>query len=206
MDSTDSTIFSTSLGTYLSIHRETREMSESQRFFEPMPDFELPDLGGEPRTLRQALHGKSGAAVVFWSGICSHCQRYDAWLSSFGSCYPDLGLAVVASRQNEDGASIRQVVAERGLTFPILIDADRTVARAFRVEQTPRVFLVDAAGRLIYRGAIDNFKYPRDAAYEGYFEAAAADFSAGRPVGRSETPSYGCPIESVYYGLQDSGS
>lgn len=178
--------------------REESSVEISQDFFQSVPDVQLSDLDGTAHTLRDVVRGQRGVGVIFWSGICSHCQRYDEWLNGFGGRH-GLGLAVIASRQNEDADSIRRVVAQRGLRFPILVDADRRVAGIFQVEQTPRAFLLDAELRLLYRGAIDNFKYPRDVAYEGYFEAAVTDLMAGRPVGRAETPSFGCPIESVYY-------
>lgn len=174
-------------------------MPTSQRFGEPVPDFELPDPGGAATSLAGALAGKRGAVVVFWSGVCSHCQRYDDWLGDFAGRRPELALLAVASRWNEDAAAVARAVAERRLRFPVLVDAQRRVARAFLVEQTPRAFLVDAGRRLLYRGAIDNFKYPRDPEHEPYLENAIADFLAGRPLARPETPSFGCPIESVYY-------
>ena len=68
-------------------------------------------------------------------------------------------------------------------------------------QQTPRVFLLDAERRLLYRGAIDNFKYPRDPGYLPYLEPAIDDFLAGRKIRRPETASFGCPVESVYYRL-----
>ena len=165
----------------------------------PVPDFELPDAAGGRRSLAEALGDRRGAVILFWSGVCSHCQRYDPWLGDFPGRFPELALVVVASRQNEDAAAIRRVAGERRLPFPILVDGHREVARAYRVEQTPRAFLVDAHRRLLYRGAIDNFKYPRDPDHRPHLESAIADFLAGRPPRRPETPSFGCPIESVYY-------
>jgi len=54
---------------------------------------------------------------------------------------------------------------------------------------------------LLYRGAIDNFKYPRDPEYAPYLETAISEFLAGKPVQRAETSSFGCAIQSVYYTL-----
>ena len=174
-------------------------MPSPQRFGEPVPDFERPDPAGVRISLAGVLEGRRGAVVVFWSGVCSHCQRYDAWLGDLPARHPELALLAVASRQNEDAAAVARIVRERGLRFPILVDADRRVARAFAVEQTPRAFLLDAERRLRYRGAIDNFEYPRAPGHEPHLENAARDLLAGRRVRRPETPSFGCPIESVYY-------
>lgn len=168
---------------------------------EGVPGFDLSALDGRRVTLDSALASKRGAVVVFWSGVCSHCRRYDAYLNGFGAAHGDLALVVVASRQDESAEDIRRTVAERRLTFKILHDADRRVARAWHVEQTPRVFLIDAERRLLYRGAIDNFKYPDDPEYRPYLALALADFLAGRPIERAETASFGCPVASVYYDI-----
>ena len=166
-----------------------------------VPGFDLPAIDGRSGSLAESLAGRQGAVVVFWSGICSHCQRYDAYLSDFTARHGDLALLAIASRQAESTEEIQRVATRRQLTFPILHDSDQQVARDWFVEQTPRVFLIDDSGRLRYRGAIDNFKYPSDSDYEPYLESAIADFLSGRQIGRAETPSFGCPIQSVYYQI-----
>ncbi len=173
----------------------------SQTFGEPVTDFTLTALAGSTTCLADALTSKRGAVVVFWSGVCSHCRRYDGYLNRFAARFGDLALIVVASRRSETAVALRRVIADRKLSFPILHDAACRVAHEWLVEQTPRVFLVDGERRLLYRGAIDNFKYPGDAEYLSYLEPAIEDFLAGRPIERPETASFGCAVESVYYGL-----
>jgi hypothetical protein len=139
--------------------------------------------------------------VVFWSETCSHCMRYDSYLNTFAARHPDIGLVAVASRHGEEGEQIQATVASRHLTFPILHDASGTVARQWFTQQTPRVFLLTPDLRLLYRGAIDNFKYPEDHDYQAYLEPAIDAFLAGRPIERAETASFGCAVQSVYYVL-----
>lgn len=172
----------------------------AQVFGEPLADFTLPLLAGGSMSLAGALAGRRGAVVVFWAGVCSHCVRYDGYLNGFAARHPELVLLAVAARQGEGADALRATIQGRGLTFPLLHDGERRVAHAWLVEQTPRVFLVDAERRLLYRGAIDNFKYPHDPAHCPYLEEAIADVLAGRAPRRREAPSFGCPIESVYYG------
>ncbi len=172
-----------------------------QNLGDPMPDFTLPALGGGQRSLAAALERKRGAAIVFWSSVCSHCRRYDDYLNGFQDRHGDLALVVVAARQDETAEDLERAIADRGLTFEIVHDAERRVAHRWLVEQTPRVFLTGGERRLLYRGAIDNFKYPQDPEYLPYLEPAIEDFLAGREVARPETASFGCPVESVYYQL-----
>lgn len=164
-------------------------------------DFTLPGVNGGQTRLTTLLDGKRGAAVVFWSGVCSHCVRYDGYLNEFTSRHPELALMVVASRYGETPEQIRETMSARGLRFPIAHDADGSVARQWAAVQTPRAFLIDPSRVLLYRGAIDNFKYPIDPDYAAYLEPAIAEFLAGKPVGRAETASFGCAVQSVYYTL-----
>ena len=176
----------------------------TQRIGGLVPDFKLEQIGGGPQSLSQTLAGAKCAVVVFWSGVCSHCVRYDAFFNGFKQRHPDVAFTAIASRQGETPDQIRAVISERGLTFPILYDPGSLVAKQWATQQTPRAFLVDPSQTLLYRGAVDNFKFQEDPSYVGYLEPALADFLAGRAVARTETASFGCAIQSVYYILPKS--
>ena len=75
---------------------------EKQKFGEALEDFSLQQVRtGTKLSLSQALAGKKGAVVVFWSGVCSHCVRYDPFLNSFEARHPQLSLIAIASRHGE---------------------------------------------------------------------------------------------------------
>jgi len=167
----------------------------------PVSDFSLTSVDDARSSLKAYLEGKKGAVVLFWSGVCSHCGRYDQYLNSFASQHPEIGFVAIASRQDETPEEIRATIAERKLTFPILLDPGSRVAQQWYAQQTPRAFLIDAGRILLYRGAIDNFRYSDDGEYVAYLEPAISQFLAGAPVARGETPSFGCDIRSVYYSL-----
>jgi peroxiredoxin len=164
-------------------------------------DFLLPSLQRDTGSLSSMLSGKKGGVVVFWSGVCSHCTRYDGYFNTFEQQHPELALVAVASRNGETPEQIRKTAAERGLTFPILHDEGGKIAREWRTQQTPRAFLIDGNRTLLYRGAIDNYKYPDDPVHVGYLEPAVTAFLSGQRVLRAETASFGCAIQSVYYIL-----
>ena len=175
---------------------------EKQKFGEVLNDFTLQQVRtGTKLSLSQTLAGKKGAVVVFWSGVCSHCVRYDPFLNGFEKRHPELSLIAVASRHGETLDSIESAVAERKLRFPMVYDPGGKVAAEWCTQQTPRAFLMDANRTLLYRGAIDNFKYPEDPEFVGYLEPAVDQFLKGEPIARTETASYGCAIQSVYYIL-----
>jgi len=60
---------------------------------------------------------------------------------------------------------------------------------------------MDANRALLYRGAIDNYKFAEDPEYTAYLEPAIDQFLQGSAIARQETSSYGCAIQSVYYVL-----
>jgi peroxiredoxin len=177
------------------VARDTQEVGS------PVNDFRLIAIDGEVVSLQTLLHGKKGAVVVFWSSVCSHCMRYDKYLNAFAALHPELGVAVIASRQDEAPTVLRAAAAARALRFPILHDPSGSVAEQWFTRQTPRAFLVDSNRLLRYRGAIDNYRYPNDVEYTEYLEPAVAQFLAGKPLSRTEIASFGCAIRSVYYNL-----
>lgn len=175
--------------------------SEQQKFGEPLSDFSLRSLSGQTVTLSSKLAGKKGAVVVIWSSTCSHCIRYDKYFNSLESRYPDLSLTVVSARQGETLDSVKMAAAQRKLMFCLLHDPASAVAGEWFTQQTPRAFLMDANRALLYRGAIDNYKFAEDPEYVAYLEPAIEEFLSGSPITRRETSSYGCAIQSVYYVL-----
>lgn len=167
-----------------------------------MPDFNLPLLDGSgERTLQDYVDGKIGAVIVFWSAICTHCVRYDGYFNSLANSHPRIGFVAIASRYGETAEQILRAMNKRILHFPVLRDPSGSVAREWYSQQTPRCYLVDAERRLLYRGAVDNFKLPADDEYVAYLEPAIRCLLAGEPVARSETSSFGCAIDTMYYHL-----
>ncbi len=83
----------------------------------------------------------------------------------------------------------RVYAAKMGLAYPILHDADGKVGRLYGAKTTPHMFVINKDGKLVYDGAIDN---------EGStnYVAAAVDATVdGKPVAKSKTESYGCPVK-----------
>jgi len=174
----------------------------TQEFGQPLPSFSLLLLDGrDPRTLQHYLSNKMGAVIVFWSAMCAHCRRYDEYFNSFAGLHSQLGFAAIASRSGETLAQIESAARQRGLVFPILLDKSGEVARRWHAQQTPRSYLIALEGRLLYRGAIDNFKLPPDEEYVAFLEPAIRSYLAGQPIARMETASFGCAIETAYYRL-----
>lgn len=59
------------------------------------------------------------------------------------------GLVVLAVSIEESQAKVAAWVKRVGLPFPVFLDEDGVMKRAWKVRSTPSVFLVDRQGRLI---------------------------------------------------------
>ena len=90
----------------------------TQAIGDMVPNLQLPAVdGGEPVSIdaRLAERGRQGAVVVFWSSVCTHCVRYDAYFNRFEAAPPELALYVVATRWSETAEDIRRAVHDRQL-------------------------------------------------------------------------------------------
>ena len=59
------------------------------------------------------------------------------------------GLVVLAVSFEESPAKVAAWVKKIGLPFPVFLDEDGAARRAWKVQSTPTVFLVDRQGRVI---------------------------------------------------------
>lgn len=104
-----------------------------------------------------------------------------------------LAIDSTGGHKAEDNASF---IAEKGIKYPILSDADGATGHAYGAKTTPHMFIVNK-GKLAYMGAIDDdAKSPKT----NYVSAALDEILAGKAVTTSSTKSYGC---SVKYAKKD---
>ena len=159
---------------------------------QPAPDFELPDLLGEPHKLSDYR----GRIVIlnFWSCECPHSERADRlimeWLKEWGV---DVELLSIAANRNESTQSVEEVSRSHSLP-KVLIDAQQVVADLYEAVTTPHVFVVDRDGILRYRGAVDDVTFRQRTATRFFLKEAVYMLLEGHLPTLIETPAYGCTI------------
>ena len=109
-------------------------------------DFTLSDLAGKAWHL-QDLKGKV-VLVNFWATWCPPCRKEMPDLQALFDKYKDQGL-VVLSISDEDAAKVTPFIAERKVTYPVLLDPGRKVNQEFVVEGIPKSFVYDREGKLV---------------------------------------------------------
>lgn len=161
---------------------------------EPVQDFELTEVGGEPHRLAQ--YRGAVVVIVFWSAECPVSREYDPYFNGLLDRYPGGQVVVLGIDSNVHYGQdeIAQAMAERGVRFPVLRDAESAIADHFGALTTPHVFIVDAGGRLAYEGAVDDRTFRQREATVNYVDQALAALLAGEtpPVGQMQP--YGCTI------------
>ena len=125
----------------------------------PATEFELPDLQGRLHRLRD-YRGKI-VIVNFWSVECPHSERTDHYMVTLLRRWGgEVVLLSIAANRNESIQLVDEVAKTRGIPM-VLIDAEHGVADLYEAVTTPHVFVVDRAGILRYRGAVDDATFRR---------------------------------------------
>lgn len=166
----------------------------------PAPEFSLPDPDGQLHGLPDA----AGAYLVMF--ICNHCpfvKHVRQELARLGNDYADKGVAIVAINSNDIGKypddgpePMRRESQEQGYRFPYLLDADQSVAKAYRAACTPDFYLFDGSKKLVYRGQLDGSRPGNDVPVDGRDLRGALDaVLAGEVVDTEQVPSIGCNIK-----------
>jgi peroxiredoxin len=159
---------------------------------QPAPDFELPDLAGQLHRLCDT-RGKI-VVINFWSAECPHSARTDELITNLLEEWNgEVELLSIAANRNESAQMMEEVAKARRIS-KLLIDAQHIVADQFEAMTTPHVFVLDRAGILRYRGAVDDVTFRRREATQFFLRDAVEALLQGRVPELSETPAYGCTI------------
>jgi peroxiredoxin len=79
-----------------------------------------------------------------------------------------------------------------------VMDKDGLVGRAYGAKTTPQMVVINAAGTVVYNGAIDSIR-SADAAdipkSKNYLSMALDDMAAGKPVSTATSTPYGCSVK-----------
>ncbi len=119
---------------------------------------ELPDLSGavqwldSPPLTPEALKGKV-VLVDFWTFSCINCLRTLPYVRAWAEKYKNDGLVVIGVHTPEfafekDIDNVKRAVADLHIDYPVAIDNNYAVWRAFHNEYWPAHYFFDARGRL----------------------------------------------------------
>lgn len=162
------------------------------RLNQPAPDFELPDLDGRPHRLSD-YRGRI-VVVNFWSCDCPHSERTDrSLMATFIQWGDAVVMLTIAANRSESAGAVAEAARARRLPT-LLVDAEQVVADLYEAQTTPHAFVVDRAGLLRYRGAMDDVAFRQKIPTRFHVEAAVETLLEGRIPEVQEIPAFGCVI------------
>lgn len=108
-------------------------------------------INSPPLTTDQ-LRGKV-VLVDFWTYSCINCVRAIPYVRAWAEKYRDQGLVVIGVHTPEfafekSPANVRDAVRRFGIAYPVAMDNDYAVWRAFRNQYWPAHYFIDAQGRI----------------------------------------------------------
>jgi len=86
--------------------------------------------------------------VNFWATWCPPCRKEMPDLDSLYQRFKDRGFVVLAL-SDEDAGKVKPFIAERNISYPILLDPGDNVKDLFQVNGIPESFVYDRGGVLV---------------------------------------------------------
>jgi len=117
------------------------------------PEIDRVWLNSTPLSFRQ-LRGRA-VLVDFWDYTCVNCIRTLPYVQAWHERYRDKGLTVIGVHTPEFTfaqyeSNVERGIRKFGLTYPIVIDSNREIWKAFANRYWPTKYLLDQEGYLRY--------------------------------------------------------
>jgi thiol-disulfide isomerase/thioredoxin len=167
----------------------------------PAEDFVLSGIDGKKYSPAD-YRGK----VLVVAFICNHCPYAQAvWprLVELDKKYAGRGVQFLAVNPNVDNPDfeeetvpkMKEYAARFKMEFPYLPDSTQEVAKKFKAQCTPDIYVFDKDGMLAYHGRVDdNWKEPGKVTRRELDEALDALVKGNKPD-TDQHPSMGCSIK-----------
>ena len=121
------------------------------------PDVELPSpISGQTDRLLELVQPYPCTVLFFYSSTCDHCHAEMPPLNSLHERFARKGLSIIGIAIDDDEALFRSNIAERGLKFPCYSELrawGSPAAKAFAVQATPWLIVLDREGRIVAKPA-----------------------------------------------------
>ncbi|SRR5690606_19069560 len=177
--------------------------TEGYKIGDIVDDFSLINVDGTTVSLSD-YSDQEGVIVVFTCNTCPVAVANEDRINALDKKYKPLGFPVVAVNPNDPGVvpkesagEMKKRAADKGFTFPYLLDPDHLTTLKFGASRTPHAFIVantDAGMKLQYIGAIDDDSEGGEPTNK-YVENAIAAIKAGQTPTPSFTKAVGCGIK-----------
>lgn len=136
---------------------------------------------------------------LFLSPECPLCQNYAPIVQKMSEKYKDIQFYGIISGRTFTKGQIGAYARDYKITFPVLIDTDKSVANELKATVTPEALLVGTDGKEYYRGLIDDWitglGAKRAITKQLYLDESIQNLLAGTPTVTATKP-IGCLISN----------
>jgi len=114
------------------------------------PRVDLTDTKGSTVRIPDDLRGKV-VLLQFWASGCGACNDEMSAMQALNDRYGRKGLVILAINVGQKKEAVKKLLQHMRISFPVLLDSDREMARKYDVVDMPRTFLVDRKGIIRYK-------------------------------------------------------
>ncbi len=125
------------------------------------PDFAL--RASAAGNVRLSEHRGEVVVVSFWSSRCTPCRAQLDTLNRSYQTYRSAGLTVYGVGVDDDPRLSLEFARSTGVSFPMLLDPAKGVARDYQVDNLPMTVLIDRNG--VIRHVLRDFSAANTALY-----------------------------------------
>jgi len=169
----------------------------------PKADVKMKDISGKEISLRDAI-GKNGLLVMFSCNTCPvvvNNQERTKEICKY-ALENKMGVILInsneAQRDAEDSyEAMREYAKEQGYKWHYTVDQSSALADAFGARRTPENFLFNAAGKLVYHGAIDDNPSDAGSVKRRHLKEAITELVSGKDITVKTSRSVGCGIKRL---------
>jgi peroxiredoxin len=108
------------------------------------PDFALHAAGGG--NVRLSEHIGQVVVLSFWSSRCNPCRAQLAALNRSLATYRSAGLTIYGVGVDDDQDKSLEFARSVQVSFPLLLDPEKTAGRSYQVDNLPMTVLIDRNG------------------------------------------------------------
>ena len=133
------------LGLIFSVLAAT-SLASSSLVGQPAPDFVLKSASGD--NLRLSEFRGDVVMINFWATWCGPCRQEMPILDELYSRYQRVGFNLLGVNIDDDSGKAMNMIAELGVSFPVLFDTRKEVSKLYAVDAMPVTILVDRDGKV----------------------------------------------------------
>lgn len=117
---------------------------------EPMPDFTLPDAGGQMVKFSEVSGQNKLVMINFWASWCTPCRMEMPQLERIYAARKSQGFALLSVNEDREREKAEAYLKSKPVSFPVLMDTDGAVSKQFGVKALPTTILVGKDGKVLH--------------------------------------------------------